>query len=109
MTFTQTNKVQVRRLSNECNVVNVNEIHVQGYGKTAHSVVLDYAVNVKQLKPEDQMLGYGELGNFSVAGFEMVLNRYSNLGLLLLPFIDLASSNMPKYTSYKSYIYVFVY
>ena len=75
MTFTQTNKVQVRRLSNECNVVNVNEIHVQGYGKTAHSVVLDYAVNVKQLKPEDQMLGYGELVNFSVAGFEMVLNR----------------------------------
>ena len=49
---------------------------MQGYGKTAHSVVLDYAVNVLQLKPEDQMLGYGELGNFSVAGFEMVLNRW---------------------------------
>ena len=44
---------------------------VQGYGKTAHSVVLDYAVNVLQLNTEDQMLGYGELGNFSVAGFEM--------------------------------------
>lgn len=57
MTFTQTNKVQ-------------------GYGKTAHSVVLDYAVNVLQLNTEDQMLGYGELGNFSVAGFEMVLNRH---------------------------------
>ena len=28
-----------------------------------------------QLSPEDQVLGYGELGNFSVAGFEMVLNR----------------------------------
>jgi len=57
MTFTQTNKVQ-------------------GYVKTAHSVVLDYAVNVLQLRPEDQILGYGELGNFSVAGFEMVLNRH---------------------------------
>ena len=32
-------------------------------------------VNVLQLAPEDQVLGYGELGNFSVAGFEMVLNR----------------------------------
>ena len=32
-------------------------------------------VNVLQLSPEDQVLGYGELGNFSVAGFEMVLNR----------------------------------
>ena len=45
------------------------------YVKTTHSVVLDYAVNVHQLSEEDQMLGYGELGNFSVAGFEMVLNR----------------------------------
>ena len=30
-----------------------------------------------QLRPEDQVLGYGELGNFSVAGFEMVLNRFN--------------------------------
>ena len=44
---------------------------MKGYGKTAHSVVLDYAVSVLQLNTEDQMLGYGELGNFSVAGFEM--------------------------------------
>ena len=101
MVFTQTNKVQ-------------------GYVKTAHSVVLDYAVkpripiflkimihlyqvfyirftffahwnywnrnidhgmlhmfqvNVMELSADDQVLGYGELGNFSVAGFEMVLNR----------------------------------
>ena len=56
-----------------CSVTNMFSIlyTVQGYGKTAHSVVLDYAVNVLQLNTEDQMLGYGELGNFSVAGFEM--------------------------------------
>ena len=28
-----------------------------------------------ELSAEDQVLGYGELGNFSVAGFEMRLNR----------------------------------
>jgi hypothetical protein len=28
------------------------------------------------LKPEDFQLDYGELGNFSVAGFEMVLHRH---------------------------------
>jgi len=57
MTFTQTSKVQ-------------------GYVKSGSSVVLDYAVNIHQLSEDDQTLGYGELGNFSVAGFEMVLNRH---------------------------------
>ena len=54
------------------------------YVKTTHSVVLDYAVNVHQLSEEDQVLGYGELGNFSVAGFEMVLNRWA-AGILNSP------------------------
>ena len=34
-----------------------------------------FQVNVMELSADDQVLGYGELGNFSVAGFEMVLNR----------------------------------
>ena len=34
-----------------------------------------FQVNVMELSGDDQVLGYGELGNFSVAGFEMVLNR----------------------------------
>ena len=36
--------------------------------KTTHFVVLDYSVNVDQLSEEDQLLGYGELGNFSIFG-----------------------------------------
>ena len=28
------------------------------------------------LDPEDQILDYGSLGNFSLSGFEMVLTRY---------------------------------
>ena len=35
-----------------------------------------FQVNVMELSADDQVLGYGELGNFSVAGFEMVLNRW---------------------------------
>merc|ERR1719384_2871191 len=57
MNFTQTNKVQ-------------------GFVKTANSVVLDYKVDVIELGPSDFILEYGELGNFSVAGFEMKLNRH---------------------------------
>jgi len=57
MTFTQSNKVN-------------------GYVKTKNSVVLDYAVEIIPLEGADRILSYGELGNFSVAGFEMVLQRH---------------------------------
>ena len=65
------------------------------YVKTANSVVLDYSVEVRllsltlmnflnssptpqvtQLTGSDFILDYGDLGNFSVAGFEMVLKRH---------------------------------
>ena len=44
--------------------------------KTKNSVVLDYHVSVIPLENPDRILSYGELGNFSVAGFEMVLERH---------------------------------
>ena len=31
---------------------------------------------INPLSPEDAVLDYGQLGNFSLAGFEMVLTRY---------------------------------
>ena len=46
------------------------------YVKTANSVVLDYSVDVIQLDENDFLLDFGELGNFSVAGFEMILHRH---------------------------------
>ena len=33
-------------------------------------------LEIKPLSPEDAILDYGPLGNFSLAGFEMVLTRY---------------------------------
>ena len=59
-------------------------------------MVLDYKVDIIELGPSDFVLNYGELGNFSVAGFEMRLRRHvshylityylpsGELGLLLL-------------------------
>jgi len=38
--------------------------------------VLDYDISTNTLAAEDSILNYGALGNFSLAGFEMVLNRH---------------------------------
>ena len=46
------------------------------YVKTHQSVVLDYSVKISPLKEVDRFLTYGEFGNFSVAGFEMLLQRH---------------------------------
>ena len=35
-----------------------------------------YILEIGPLDPEDQILDYGSLGNFSLSGFEMVLTRY---------------------------------
>merc|ERR1712038_558237 len=41
-----------------------------------NSIALDYDIQINALSPEDSVLDYGSLGNFSLAGFEMVLTRY---------------------------------
>ncbi len=44
--------------------------------KTNNSIALEYSVKIKSLEAEDQVFLGGSLGNFSLAGFEMVLGRY---------------------------------
>ena len=44
--------------------------------KVSNSIALDYAITITKLKPQDTILEYGALGNYSLAGFEMVLDRY---------------------------------
>jgi len=41
-----------------------------------NSIALDYDISITTLAPEDSVLDYGALGNFSLSGFEMVLTRY---------------------------------
>ena len=49
---------------------------VKGYVETSRSIVLDYDVKINPLKMNDRILSYGSLGNYSLAGFEMILHRY---------------------------------
>ncbi len=38
--------------------------------------MLDYDIEIRELKPEDKIFVGGALGNYSLAGFEMVLARH---------------------------------
>lgn len=38
--------------------------------------MLDYDIQVQKLQEEDRMFDSGPLGNYSLAGFEMVLDRH---------------------------------
>ena len=40
------------------------------------SIVLDYEIKIQRLRDEDQIFIGGALGNFSLAGFEMILQRH---------------------------------
>jgi hypothetical protein len=44
--------------------------------KTSNSIALDYAISIERLNDEHAVFLGGTLGNFSLAGFEMVLHRY---------------------------------
>ncbi len=43
---------------------------------TCRAIVLDYAIDIHNLTESDQIFLGGPLGNFSLAGFEMVLSRH---------------------------------
>ena len=48
------------------------DVSTLGYIQNTQSIILDYAINIKNLRRKDQMFDAGALGNFSLAGFEMV-------------------------------------
>ena len=45
-------------------------------GKETNSIALDYAINIRKLRPKDTILVFEGLGNYSLAGFELELQRY---------------------------------
>ena len=48
-----------------------------GYMSTSgNSIALDYAITIMKLSDEDKLFQGGAMGNFSLAGFEMILHRY---------------------------------
>lgn len=74
---TQTCKFQVGSYSyDDTKMVFITENAGYLAPKTENSIALDYKIVVKRLRDSDQVFMGGPLGNFSLAGFEMVLNRY---------------------------------
>lgn len=47
-----------------------------GYAHTSRSIVLDYDIQISPLEEADKMFVGGPLGNYSLAGFEMILQRH---------------------------------
>ena len=52
----------------------VFDVSTLGYIKNSQSIILDYEIIIKNLKKNDRIFEAGALGNFSLAGFEMVGN-----------------------------------
>ena len=46
--------------------------------KAENTIPLDYAIKIRKLTPIDSILIFEGLGNFSLAGFEMVLDRHAS-------------------------------
>ena len=59
----------------------VFDVSTLGYIQNTQSIILDYAINIKNLRRNDQMFDAGALGNFSLAGFEMVNFTHKNSGI----------------------------
>ena len=45
------------------------------FDASAGNTILDYQVEIHDLQKKDKILEYGESGNYSITGFEMVLTR----------------------------------
>ena len=55
------------------------DVSTLGYIQNTQSIILDYAINIKNLRRSDQLFDAGALGNFSLAGFEMVRTQLKML------------------------------
>ena len=74
---TQTCKFQVGSYSYDDTIMRfITEAAGYSASKMGNSIALDYAIHINSLKRMDSVFLGGSLGNFSLAGFEMVLHRY---------------------------------
>ena len=73
---TQSCKFQVGSYSYDDSQMTFTTLRAGYDGKVENSIALDYAIEIRNLSPQDSILLFDGLGNFSLAGFELVLNRY---------------------------------
>ena len=50
------------------------DVATLGYIQNTQSIILDYDITIKRLKRQDKLFDAGALGQFSLAGFEMVIS-----------------------------------
>ena len=53
----------------------VFDVATLGYIQNTQSIILDYDIEIRGLKMKDLIFEAGALGNFSLAGFEMVCSK----------------------------------
>ena len=46
------------------------------YDETKKNTILDYQVDLRELGKKDRILQYGELGNYSITGIEIIFTRH---------------------------------
>ena len=46
------------------------------FDEGSRNTILDYTVKIQQLREEDRILPYGELGNYSITGVEIYFARH---------------------------------
>ena len=67
------------------------------FNPAARSTILDYAVDVRALNENDRILSYGDLGDFSITGVEIIFTRHK---LKYMYMYYLPSGNFDGYSHF---------
>ena len=73
---TQICKFQVGSYSYDDTQMTFQTLQARYNNKETNSIALDYSIQINSLSAKDSLLMFDGLGNFSLAGFELVLQRY---------------------------------
>ena len=72
------------------------DVSTLGYIQKTQSIILDYDIKIKNLKTQDKIFDAGALGQFSLAGFEMVSPAVNNI-LIPTPFFQTLKRHFMSY------------
>jgi len=73
---TQVCKFKIGSYSYDDSQMTFTTLRAKFDGKSENSIPLDFAIKIRELTPKDSILIFEGAGNFSLAGFEMVLDRH---------------------------------
>ena len=88
-TFTKNNETSISSQVGSFNYDNTKMVYRTYYlplMPNSTESILDYEVEIASLKVEDTFYLPAETGNYSVAGFEMVLNRFEEVSLVRVSY-----------------------